>query len=127
MLLKTICGFLNSNGGIILIGVFERKDYIYTVLGSRYTSKQKEEIRAELIDRIKRIYPPVYSSNRIEVEFVPVRGRYKDGKAVEEVWIARIRVEPGERNRVYMVTGEENGFYFRVESSVLVQKTEHAY
>lgn len=65
---------------MILIGVPESFAHEYKVQGFHYSEKQKEEIRAGFVDRLRRVYPEVYcGGNGVVVEFVPVRANSGGG------------------------------------------------
>lgn len=74
-ILRTITGFLNRNGGIILVGVEEDNDTKRpTVRGTNiYNQKTREDINMELVSLCKKIYPDVIGNPKLNVEFVPIR------------------------------------------------------
>lgn len=72
--MKTICGFLNGNGGVIYIGIQEAKETLKRVIiGSFYSESLKEDVLKYFRVICQRISPEIVDNQLYKLEYVPIR------------------------------------------------------
>jgi len=75
-LLKTVCGLLNADGGVVFIGVTEDKHtgrketHGYTI-----TEKEKELVRTHIYDLVDLCISPNIAHDMLRIMYVPIRNK----------------------------------------------------
>lgn len=102
-ILKTICAFLNGDGGIVLIGVEDNGNLVGQVVA--------DKTKCEIGNEIAKIAP--YSNSSIEIFYVPFS---KD----KQIIVFHITTDSTKRPYTY------NGrAYIRIQSDTLLMPPEH--
>lgn len=126
---KLFCGFLNKNGGILLIGIAENTQTKEPVVnGNRlYSEAVKEKVFMTFTDIVRKIYPDIISSNKYHIEFVPVKNR-SNKQFIPGAYVIRVKVECGDRDSIYFYTEDDvDYYYFRTYKQVLRMKTSDVF
>lgn len=94
---RTICGFLNTNGGRIYIGI---RDQDLLVQGIKLTVKEIDTVKNDILNSLKAIHPSV-SHDECVLELVPVKD--KKLKKIPGLVIIKIIVKRGKLNDLYIL------------------------
>ena len=98
---KQICGFLNSKGGRIYIGIDDKK----IIKGIQLDYKKLDETRNNIINYTFEFFPKC-RTNKIEVLFIPI----KSGNTyIKNLYVIKIIIHQGDTNQLYSVI-EKGGF-----------------
>ena len=100
---RQYCGFLNSHGGRIFIGI----DDLRKVKGLFLDNKKRDAVKKELLSYTCDFYPEC-RANAITVDFIPI----KDMKTKQNIdcrYVIKITVMPGEPHELYSLS-KKNGF-----------------
>ena len=104
ILRKTICGFLNTNGGRIYIGI---RDEDQCILGLELTTKEQDIIRLVIDDLLKEITPKP-NPDECVTKFVPLKTE-ETNQFIPGCYVVKIIVKRGKLNDLYFTT---NGFTY---------------
>lgn len=104
ILRKTICGFLNTNGGRIYIGI---RDEDQCILGLELTTKEQDVIRLVIDDLLKEITPKP-NPDECLTKFVPLKTE-ETNQFIPGCYVVKIIVKRGKLNDLYFTT---NGFTY---------------
>ncbi len=116
ILAKTISGFLNSDGGCLVLGVKENKegggDKIVGIESEYYKIKDKCEdgYRRMLIDGVIKPYFPSSIFNHIH-DYIDIRFEKIDSKVVCGIFINKSDI------KVFLRINKQDDFYIRVDAS----------
>ena len=107
ILRRTICGFLNTNGGRIYIGI---RDSDQCVIGLDLTTKDQDNVVLVIDDLLKEITPLV-TPDECVTKFIPVK--FEENKYIPGCFLVKIIVKRGKINDLYFTTN--NFSYFSYE------------
>ncbi len=106
---KTICGFLNRDGGRIYIGVHDRKE----VVGIKLTAKERDEIKRHVLGLVKTFEPSsVNTSQLLSFVFLPIKEQTNHQK-IPGLFVMKIIVKPGNSSELYSISKNECEYYQR--------------
>ena len=97
---QLICGFLNSKGGRLYIGI----DGQNLVKGVVLDSKARDDLRRDLVNLTYDFYPSC-RTNKILVYFIPVKDAQTQ-KFIRKNYIIKLRVYPGDIDVLYSMTSK---------------------
>ena len=95
---RQICGFLNSRGGRLYIGINGEN----RVKGVALNSKSRDNWRNSIINLTYDFYPNC-RIDKVTVDFIPVKDRKTD-KFINRRYVVKIRIFPGEPELLYSMT-----------------------
>ena len=129
ILRKTICGFLNSKGGRLYIGIREYKQSSNSdtkVVGIKLNPKEKDEMALKIVNLTCGITPSIRATDKVRIHFVPIiRG---NGEWIENFWVVKVIVHQGDVQKLYGIKNlKENAnllFYERLDRQVILLKEE---
>ena len=113
---KSIAGFLNADGGTLIIGVKEVKDNDEVeIVGinseiPKLKDKTLDGYRRMLIDSIVRVYMPSFVMNRI-IDYIDISFHDVDGKT-----ICVLKISKSDK-RVFLKLNSEEVFMVRIDAS----------
>ncbi|GAC1584176.1 MAG: hypothetical protein NVS4B1_24610 [Ktedonobacteraceae bacterium] len=94
--------FLNSEGGQILWGICDRDR---AVTGVKLNSKQRDEVRRVVHEKLQTIQPPIApTAFRVEIHKI-----YQEGKVIDDQFVVQI-VVPAVSNRSLYYTSSGKSF-----------------
>lgn len=96
------CGFLNSEGGRVYIGVNDDK----FVKGIQLNYKQKDSCKLDIINMLTNFYPPC-KNKKINVSFIPVKNE-QNSDYINDLYVIRVRIFKGDKYKLYST--REDGF-----------------
>ena len=94
---RQYCGFLNSHGGRIYIGINDLR----IVKGIHLESKWTEILKSDLINYSKDFFP-ICNIDKISIYFLPVK-HMKTNKVMHNLFVIKIIVMPGEPYNLYSI------------------------
>lgn len=94
---RHICGFLNSQGGRLYIGINSQN----IVKGVVLNSKDRDTTRNNLVNLTYDFYPNC-RINKVTVDFIPIK--YMNGDFVPKRYVVKVRVFPGDPDALYSMT-----------------------
>ena len=97
---RQYCGFLNSHGGRIYIGINDLR----IVKGLNLDNTQRDTIRKELVNYIKDFYPEC-RTNKINVYFIPIKSK-QTNQIINHLYVIKIIIMPGERYHLYSLSNK---------------------
>jgi predicted HTH transcriptional regulator len=106
---RQICGFLNSQGGRIYIGISDNLN----IKGVYLNSKSRDSLRNEIVNYTQDFFPKCRTS-KFEVVFVPLKNP-KDNKFIRNTWIIKLIVKQGDVDKLYSVTTKGFISYIRLQ------------
>ena len=118
---QLICGFLNSKGGRLYIGINGQN----LVKGVVLNSKARDTSRNELVNLTYDFYPNC-RTNKIWVDFIPVKD-VKTQKFISKKYIIKVRVYPGDPEFLYSMTSKGYRSYMRRGDQCLVLNSIEIY
>ena len=92
---RQYCGFLNSHGGRIYIGINDLR----IVKGLNLDNTQRDTIRKELVNYINDFYPEC-RTNKINVYFIPIKSK-QTNQIINHLYVIKIIIMPGEPCHLY--------------------------
>ena len=92
---RQICGFLNSQGGRLYIGIDDQN----TVKGIVLNYKKRDNLRNALINLTYDFYPKC-RLDKIFIYFIPIKS-LRDQKFLNNKYIIKIRIYPGDPEYLY--------------------------
>ena len=90
-----MCGFLNSQGGRLYIGINDQN----IVKGIVLNYKKRDNLRNSLINLTYDFYPKC-RLDKFFIYFIPIKNM-KDQDFVPNLYIIKIRIYPGNKNKLY--------------------------
>ena len=108
---KQICGFLNSQGGRIFIGISD--DLI--VNGIMIDYHQRDVTTNEIVNLTYDFYPKCRTY--IDVNFIPIK--YLNDKYIDNLYIIKIIVSQGELKQLYSCTTKGFNSYLRLKGQCI--------
>jgi hypothetical protein len=115
-----ICGFLNSLGGRVYIGVNDDR----IVKGVYLKPKKKDLIRNQITNFTCDFWPKC-RTNKIEVTFIPVKTRNKsEEKYLENIYVIKIIVKQGNTNKLYSTCSKGFNAYVRLPGQCVLLSAE---
>lgn len=119
---RQICGFLNSKGGRIFIGVTDLK----VVKGIPLNYKQKDTIRNEIINFTYDFYPKC-RTKKFQVVYVPIKN-FNTQQFINNMYIIKIIVPQGDTDKLYSICNK-GGFisFFRLSGQCANFTAEEIY
>ena len=118
---QLICGFLNSKGGRLYIGINGQN----LVKGVVLNSKARDTSRNELVNLTYDFYPNC-RTKKIWVDFIPVKD-VKTQKFISKKYIIKVRVYPGDPEFLYSMTSKGYRSYMRRGDQCLVLNSIEIY
>ena len=118
---QLICGFLNSKGGRLYLGINGQN----LVKGVVLNSKARDTSRNELVNLTYDFYPNC-RTNKIWVDFIPVKD-VKTQKFISKKYIIKVRVYPGDPEFLYSMTSKGYRSYMRRGDQCLVLNSIEIY
>ena len=97
---RQYCGFLNSQGGRIYIGINDLR----IVKGIQLDYKTRDTIRNELINYTYDFYPKC-RIDKINVYFIPIKS-IQTKKSINNLYVIQIIIFPGEPYNLYSLTNK---------------------
>ena len=97
---RQYCGFLNSQGGRIYIGINDLR----VVKGLHLDYKQRDIIKNELVNYTYDFYPKC-RIDKINVYFIPVKS-FQTKKIIKNFHVIKIIVWPGEQYNLYSINNK---------------------
>ena len=97
---RQYCGFLNSHGGRIYLGITDLR----VVKGLFLDYKTRDTLKNELINYTYDFYPKC-RIDKINVYFIPVRSTITR-KAIKKLYVIKILVMPGEPYNLYSINNK---------------------
>ena len=97
---RQYCGFLNSDGGRIYIGINDLK----IVKGLHLDNTERDTIRKELVNYINDFYPEC-RTNKINVYFIPIKS-FQTNQIINCLYVIKIIIMPGEPYYLYSLTNK---------------------
>ena len=113
-----ICGFLNSQGGRLYIGITDDK-YVKGVL---LKNKHRDLVRNEIANYTKNFYPKC-RTNKLEVSFIPVKDKNGD-TYLENIFVVKVIVKQGDTDKLYSVTSQGIKAYIRMPGQCVLLSAE---
>lgn len=111
-----ICGFLNSQGGRVYIGVNDDR----IVKGVYLKPKKKDLIRNQIINYSCDFWPKCRTS-KLEITFIPVKSKEK---YLEHIYVIKIIVKQGDPNKLYSTTAKGFNAYVRLPGQCVLLTAE---
>ena len=108
---RQICGFLNSQGGRIFIGIND--DLI--VNGILINYHQRDVISNEIVNLTYDFYPKCRTN--IDVNFIPIKNI--NDKYIENLYIIKIIISKGEPKQLYSCTTKGFNSYLRLKGQCI--------
>ena len=109
---RQICGFLNSQGGRIFIGISDDK----VVNGISMKYHERDIITNEIVNLTYDFYPKCRTY--IDVNFIPIKN-INDNKYIKNLFIIKIIVSQGETNQLYSCTTKGFNSYLRLQGQCI--------
>ena len=97
---RQYCGFLNSHGGRIYIGINDLRK----VKGLDLDNTQRDTIRKELVNYINDFYPEC-RTNKINVYFIPIKSK-QTNQIINHLYVIKIIIMPGEPCHLYSLSNK---------------------
>ena len=97
---RQYCGFLNSHGGRIYIGINDLR----IVKGLNLDNTQRDTIRKELVNYINDFYPEC-RTNKINVYFIPIKSK-QTNQIINHLYVIKIIIMPGEPHHLYSLSNK---------------------
>ena len=97
---RQYCGFLNSHGGRIYIGINDLRK----VKGLDLDNTQRDTIRKELVNYINDFYPEC-RTNKINVYFIPIKSK-QTNQIINHLYVIKIIIMPGEPHHLYSLSNK---------------------
>ena len=97
---RQYCGFLNSHGGRIYIGINDLR----IVKGLNLDNTQRDTIRKELVNYINDFYPEC-RTNKINVYFIPIKSK-QTNQIINHLYVIKIIIMPGEPYHLYSLSNK---------------------
>ena len=97
---RQFCGFLNSKGGRLYLGINDQK----IVKGVVLNYKRCDALRNLLVNYTYEFYPKC-RLDKIKVFFIPIKNM-KDDKFINNLYVVKIIILPGEPNILYSMTNK---------------------
>ncbi|KAL4505435.1 hypothetical protein ABPG72_002497 [Tetrahymena utriculariae] len=95
---KTICAFLNLEGGVIILGINKKTK---SVQGIRVTDAQRENFALCVKNICSQFYPQV-DEDEIGIDYFPIRSYENKQIIIQEMYVLKVRVNQGKlRDRLY--------------------------
>ena len=113
---KQICGFLNSQGGRIFIGISDDK----IVNGILINYHQRDAISNEIVNLTYDFYPKCRTY--IDVNFIPIKNI--NDKYIEDLFIIKIIISRGEPKQLYSCTTKGFNSYLRLKGQCICLTAE---
>ena len=115
---RQYCGFLNSQGGRLYIGINSQN----IVKGVELNSKTRDNSRNNLVNLTFDFYPNI-RLEKIKVYYIPVKDR-KTKKFINRRYVVKIRIFPGDPEYLYSMTSKgyhstirRNNQYYELNST----------
>ena len=108
---KQICGFLNSKGGRIFIGINDDK----IVNGILLNYHDRDKNTNDIVNLTYDFYPKCRTC--IDVNFIPIRN--KDNQYIKNLYVIKIIVSQGETNQLYSYTTKGFNSYLRLKGQCI--------
>ena len=97
---RQYCGFLNSHGGRIYIGINDLRK----VKGLDLDNTQRDTIRKELVNYLNDFYPEC-RTNKINVYFIPIKSK-QTNQIINHLYVIKIIIMPGEPYHLYSLSNK---------------------
>ena len=107
---KQFCGFLNSIGGRLYIGVKDNKQ----VIGLKLSHKEQDIIKLALINYTKEFYPECRDTGLINVYFLPIMTK-DSSQWKENFWIIKVIIKQGDPTRLYSISERDFKSFIRLD------------
>ena len=118
---RQFCGFLNSKGGRLYLGINDEK----IVKGVVLNYKKCDALRNLLVNFTYEFYPKC-RLDKIKVFFIPIRSM-KDNKFINNLYIVKIIVLPGEPYILYSMTNKGFNAAIRLQGQCANLTAEEIY
>jgi hypothetical protein len=109
---RQYCGFLNSTGGRLYLGINDEK----IVKGNFLTYKQRDTLRNELVNLTYSFYPKC--REKIKIHFIPIKNKNKNNNFIDNLYITKIIIYPGDNNVLYSISDKQYISYLRLQGQV---------
>ena len=118
---RQFCGFLNSQGGRLYLGINDDK----IVKGVVLNYKRCDALRNLLVNYTYDFYPKC-RLDKIKVYFIPIRSM-KDNKFINNLYVVKIIVLKGESNILYSMTNKGFNSAIRLQGQCANLSAEEIY
>lgn len=115
---KTICAFLNSDGGRIYFGITDT----CVVNGIKLALWEKDRYKCYFRDITRCFWPQCYL-DRISVFYVPLKCK-DTGKFIKDLYVVKLKVLKGKPDFLYSVSQFNYVSFIRVDNQVCLLKSE---
>lgn len=121
ILKKTFCGFLNTEGGTIYLGVHENIDTKKRkVLGMQLNESEKEDLLKSIRRIAESLSPDILTNKFYNVQFVPIRSSQPPNNYISGRFIVKIIIRYGQRDEIYSYRYDDKDYFsFRTENEVI--------
>ena len=97
---RQFCGFLNNKGGRLYLGINDSK----TVIGVNLSYKKRDALRNILVNTTYDFYPKC-RLDKLKVFYIPIKN-YNDNTFINNLYVIKIIIYPGEQNILYSMTNK---------------------
>ena len=118
---RQFCGFLNSQGGRLYLGINDDK----IVKGAVLNYKRCDALRNLLVNYTYDFYPKC-RLDKIKVYFIPIKSM-KDNKFINNLYVVKIIVLKGESNILYSMTNKGFNSAIRLQGQCANLSAEEIY
>ena len=115
---KQICGFLNSKGGRIYIGVKDDKK----VYGIQLNSQERDVLKRNITNYTADFHPEVRTAGYINIYFIPIRHHDRGWK--KDFWVIKIIVKQGNPRELYSISTSDFKAYIRLDGQKIELDTK---
>lgn len=113
---RQICGFLNSKGGRLFIGITDNK----VVNGILLNYHEKDKNTNEIVNLTYDFYPKCRT--QVDVNFIPIKNN--NNKYIKNLYVIKIIVSQGETNQLYSTISKGYISYLRLKGQCVLLTTE---
>jgi len=114
---KTICAFLNNDGGRIYIGINDYKQ----VVGIKLNPKDQDDMTNAIANYVASFNYDCRHTH-ISTFFLPVKDSV--GQYIENLWVAKVIVRQGDPSLLYSVTNIGINAYYRMQRQNIALKAD---
>ena len=125
ILKKTICGFLNANGGRIYLGINDNKQ----VKGIKLEYKDRDLFRNQLVNITRDFFPACRTTIGINVMFIPVKypkekKRIVEFEFIKNLYVVKLIINQGDMKKLYSIIKYNYTAYMRMPGQVVQLSAE---
>ena len=116
VIIKQICGFINSEGGRIYFGIND----FGKVTGISLQSKEKDLFKNELVNLSNKFYPSC-RTDKFNVSYIPIQNA---GKWVKNLYVLKLIIKKGDNNKLYSISKDYYESFLRLDGQVVRLSSE---